>query len=570
MRRVAWAPLGLLLVYGLAWAAAAFGGSLLWADDHPAQYFRLWHGLTRGLAPWTWNPDWWTGYAELQFYPPGFVYLGAGLHYLALGLLPPAAVYQLLLWIVFLAPGVTTFFCLAPRLSSPWLALPGAFVALTASAETMSGVEGGVRTGMIAARLGWALLPLLVLSLARWVEAGGARPVFAAPALAAIALVHPAHLPAAVLYLALAVGVGRGYTPYRLFQAAWLGLTAALFTAFWTVPLLAHLTESRALAWGDPAGEILRRLLGTGPLPGVLLVLAVAAPLLRRDRLAVLLTAFLPVMLLVIALDRSSRLPANRLVDSLVMGTILAAGLAIGGGLELGLGLLRAWVTGAPAAGVAATLALAALSLPTPRALALWPAPGAWPTRAEVERELRLPALWAALRTGPAGRVLFVRSGAPLVAGTEWYRPHTHATALGVSTIVMLEIDAGRFPALERNPRFAAAVVPPWVVYRSREPVPLPEPDTADRWRIALEGDPGRWVSARVAYSPLWRAEAGGEALAVRRGELGDLEVRLAKPAAAVDLVYGDGQWERAGLIVTGIGALLWASRWLAPRRRRA
>jgi len=73
-----------------------------------------------------------------------------------------------------------------------------------------------------------------------------------------------------------------------------------------------------------------------------------------------------------------------------------------------------------------------------------------------------------------------------------------------------------------------------------------------------------------VAYSPLWRAEALGEVLPVRRGELGDLEVRLPKPAVTVDLVYGDGQWERVGLIVTAIGALLWASRWLAPRRRRA
>src|SRR2546427_735931 len=135
------------------------------------------------------------------------------------------------------APAVPPSLCRGGGLSSSWLALPGAFVALTASAETMSGVEGGVRTGMIAARLGWALVPLLVLALARWVEDGGARPAFAAPVLAAIALVHPAHLPAAVLYLALAVGVGRGYTPYRLVQAAWLGLTAALFTAFWTVPL---------------------------------------------------------------------------------------------------------------------------------------------------------------------------------------------------------------------------------------------------------------------------------------------------------------------------------------------
>jgi hypothetical protein len=41
-----------------------------------------------------------------------------------------------------------------------------------------------------------------------------------------------------------------------------------------------------------------------------------------------------------------------------------------------------------------------------------------------------LPALWAALREAPEGRVLFVRSGAPLVYGSEWWRPHTHVTAL--------------------------------------------------------------------------------------------------------------------------------------------
>ena len=631
MRRAALAPLGLLLAYGLVWAGAALGGSLLWFDDHPGQFFRLWHGLTRGLAPWTWNPDWWMGYPELQFYPPGFVYLGAALHYLALGRLPLAAVYQALLWIIYLAPGITTFLCLARWPANPWLALPGAFVALTFSAETTSGVEGGVRTGMIAARLGWALLPLLVLSLARWVEEGGSRPAGVAPVLAAIVLAHPAHLPAALLYLALAAVVGRGYKPYRLFQAAWLGLTAALFTAFWTVPLLAHLGESRALAWGDPAGEILQRLLGAGPLPAVLLVFGVAVAVLRRDRLAVMLTAFIPGMLLMIALDRAPHLPANRLIDGLVMGVILAAGFGLSRALEILTGGLRA---GAAVAGVLGALTLAAVSLPDPRALALWPDRPAWPTRATIERQLRLPALWDALRAGPSGRVLFVRSGAPLVAGTEWYRPHTHATALtpiyagraivngtfthpspiaalvytgspasvpiallverldgerlfgrplgsldadtldrfatflGVSTIVMHEADVGRFPALEADPRFVGTAVPPWIVYRSREPVVLPEQIEDDRWRITLDGEPGRWVSARVAFFPLWRADAGGEALPVRRGAFGDLEVQLRKAGAAVDLVYDDGQWERAGVMLTAIGALLWAARWLAPGRR--
>jgi hypothetical protein len=633
VRRAAWAPLGLLLAYGLAWAARALGGSVLWFDDHPAQFFRLWHGLTHGLAPWTWNPDWWMGYPELQFYPPGFVYLGAALHLLTLGRLSPAVVYQLLLWIIFLAPGVTAFLFLARQASNPWLALPGAFLALTFSAEVTSGVEGGVRTGMIAARLGWALVPVLLLSLARWVEAGGPRPALVAPVLAAITLAHPAHLPAAVLYLGLAAVIGRGYRPYRLFQAAWLAVAAALLTAFWTVPLLAHLGESRALAWGDPAGEVLRRLLGAGPLPTVLLCLAGVAALVRRDRVAVVMTAYLPVMLLAIALEGSTRLPANRLVDGLVMGGLLAAGLGTARLLEVVIGRTRTRWAGAAPVAVAAVLTLAALSLRPPQALALWPNPAQWPTRAQIERKLRLPALWEALRAGPAGRVLFLRSGAPLVPGSEWYRPHTHATALtpiyagrpivngtfthpspiaalvytgspaarpitqlveqldgerlfgrplglldtstldrfaallGVSTIVMLEVDRGHIPALEANPAWAPTDVSPWVLYQGRAPVVLPEEDTRERWRIVLDGDPGSWVSARIAFSPLWRAEAGADALAVRRGELGDLEVQLPRPTTAVDLVYRDGQWERAGIVLAALGALLWAARWLTPRR---
>src|SRR4029450_706570 len=67
-------------------------------------------------------------------------------------------------------------------------------------------------------------------------------------------------------------------------------------------------------------------------------------------------------------------------------------------------------------------------------ALSLWPRAADWPTLGGVERGLRLGALWAALHEAPSGRVLFMRSGVPLVYGppwgTAWYRPHTHVTAL--------------------------------------------------------------------------------------------------------------------------------------------
>ena len=220
---------------------------------------------------------------------------------------------------IYLAPGFTAFVLLARLLPNAWFVLFGAFVVLMISAETMSGIEGGVRTGMIAARLGWALLPLLVLALARWIQSGGRRPAFAAPALAAIVLSHPAHAPAAIVLIGLAAGLGPGYKPYRFFQATWLTLTAAALTAFWAVPLLAHIAESRPLAWGDPAREILARNLSSGPLVPVLLLFAIVAVLIKRGRVTAVLAASIPVTLAVIALDRWSWLPANRLVDSLVL-----------------------------------------------------------------------------------------------------------------------------------------------------------------------------------------------------------------------------------------------------------
>ncbi|HKW95876.1 MAG TPA: hypothetical protein VJX92_28570, partial [Methylomirabilota bacterium] len=60
----------------------------------------------------------------------------------------------------------------------------------------------------------------------------------------------------------------------------------------------------------------------------------------------------------------------------------------------------------------------------------LWPGARQWPKEAEVVRGLRMDALWEALRAAPPGRVLFVRSGVKLDWRPEWWRPHTHITAL--------------------------------------------------------------------------------------------------------------------------------------------
>jgi hypothetical protein len=433
-RFAARAPLALLVAYGVVFASAALGVSLPVFDDHPGQLYRLWHVVRLGPAPWTWDWGWWMGYPELQFYPPGFAYLGALLHAATLGAVSVAGAYQTLVWLAYLAPGVTAWLALSRALGDGWLALPGAFVASTLSLwpSLMSGVEGGVRVGMTPARLGWALLPLLAVALARWTA--GAFPLRSvAPLTAAIALTHPAHLPAAVTLVTLAAIAGDDRR--RRLRSALGGLVvAALLTAFWTLPLVAHLAHTRPLAWGALTAASLGRTLVDHPLAIVLVILAVAAPRVALTPLGRLLARLPWALAAVVALDALvlepvglAWLPADRVLDGFWLALVLAAGVGAGRVLQR-LGARRHL----PAAVVAAAgvLASVVLSLAGHDTLTLWPRAGAWPSYAATERGLRLPALWDALREAPAGRVLFVRSGVPLVFGTEWWRPHTHVTAL--------------------------------------------------------------------------------------------------------------------------------------------
>jgi hypothetical protein len=429
-------PLLLLVAYAIAFAAAALGVSLPAFDDHPGQLQRLWHVVHLGPAPWAWNFGWWTGYPELQFYPPAFAYAGALLHAASLGAITVPVAYQALLWLAYLAPGVTAWIALSRVLGSGWLALPGAFVALTLSLwpVLMSGVEGGVHVGMAPARLAWALLPLLAASLLRWSERAAAFPARAAvPLLAAVVLTHPAHVPAAVALVALAALAAPPRARRLATAGAWLAL-AALVTAFWTLPLLARLDDTRALAWGSltPAG--LGHTLLAHPLVVALAVLAGVALVRARGGSGRLLAGFPLAMAGIVVVDALALerlglawLPADRVLDGFWLALVLAGGLGAGRLLEA---LADRRVSAAWVLSLGAVAAAVALSLVGRETLALWPRPAAWPTYAATERGLRLPALWAALRAAPEGRVLFVRSAVPLAFGREWWRPHTHVTAL--------------------------------------------------------------------------------------------------------------------------------------------
>ena len=630
-------PLVLLLGFGVAFAAATLGGAMLGFDDHPGQLYRLWHVLTYGPAPWAWDRGWWAGYPELQFYPPGFAYLGALLASATTGVFDVRAVYQALLWLAYLLPGITTYVVMVRLTGQRWLSLPAAFVALTLSASLASGVNGGVRIGMVGARLAWALLPVLLALLARWLDEPRPLSSAMAPLLAAITLLHPAQLPAAVALLALAVALGVPWQARAREALRALALAAAL-TAFWTLPLLARLAETRALAWGALTLDDVVR-----PLPLVLGALAVAAvvdraPMSAGARLALW---WLPAMIVVTALDRFAAeplglywLPADRVVDGAWMALVVAGGVGaarLARRLEAVPFMPRVAVAlRAPAVGLGTAVAFALLSIGS-ETLLLRPRPADWPSLISIERGLRLPDFWSLLSRLPEGRMLFTRSGVPLVYGANWWRPHTHVTALapaesgrdivhgtfthpspiaalvyrgdaddepitelterhdghtlfgepldslapsqfneraerlGIVAVVALDDDVNQLGWLDGTPFRRRLLLAPFVVFARETAVAVPVAREGV-WRVALAGEAGGWTSARVAYYPLWRAEADGAALDTRRGDDGLLEVRLTRATQTVTLRYAAGGPELAGLALSAAALVAWAAAALKRR----
>jgi hypothetical protein len=233
----------LAILTSLALAACGFllRDDLFIYGDHPGQFMRLWYPLRTSHRLLGWNPLWYAGYPELQFYPPGFVLLGWLLDRLTLGQLSPFALYQLLLFVAYLLPGISVYALVGRVTGRRWAGLVAGGLALLF--PELWGGAAALFVGLVAERLAFGLVPLVML--AGWQALHARRPVrwwlLTALALAATVLMHPLHAVAPGLFLGLAALS----LPRRWKLLGNLALTTALsvaVVAFWLLPLMVHRT----------------------------------------------------------------------------------------------------------------------------------------------------------------------------------------------------------------------------------------------------------------------------------------------------------------------------------------
>jgi hypothetical protein len=162
------------------------------------------------------------------------------------------------------------------------------------------------------------------------------------------------------------------------------------------------------------------------------------------------------------------------------------------------------------------------------------------------------------------GRSLFGRPLESLDAETF----NGYAAALGVGAVVALDEDASRLRVLDDNRDFTRRAAPsPFLIFGRRDGVDLPRAVDGSRWTIIPTASGDGWVSARTMYYPLWHASAGGVPLPTRRGQLGDLQIRLAGDGPrAVDLVYRPGVAEISGIVISVLGGVVWLAACRRPR----
>jgi hypothetical protein len=120
---------------------------------------------------------------------------------------------------------------------------------------------------------------------------------------------------------------------------------------------------------------------------------------------------------------------------------------------------------------------------------------------------------------------------------------------LGVSVVVGLERDVRRSLFLSDNPVFGhRARIGSFIIVSSDGTRAEPEPVGPQRWRVPVTSPgTGGWAPLSIAYSPGWVARAGGATAAVRRDDLGLVQVAIPPGATEVELQHRPGMVDWIG-----------------------
>lgn len=211
--------------------------------DYPGQFFRAWSLVDLQWPDqhrlFGWNPYWYAGYPELQFYPPGASLFVLALKGLGLGMLPTVSAFELSIVASYVFPALTFYYALV-RLGFNQRAafLAGLF------GLTFPGVVGGytsVMVGMLGTRLSFGLDALVfawgICALRgrenRWT-------LLAMGALALEIYTHPYHAINIAAGLGIYALVFSSPRLRSLLQVILIGAGAAALDGMWLLPLLGH------------------------------------------------------------------------------------------------------------------------------------------------------------------------------------------------------------------------------------------------------------------------------------------------------------------------------------------
>ena len=404
---------------GLALAGCGFllRDDLFLYGDHPGQFLRLWYPVWVSHRLLDWNPLWYAGYPELQFYPPGFVLLGWGLDWLTLGRLSPFAVYQLLIFVAYLLPGLTVY-ALARIVSGRWwVGLIAGMLALLFT-ELWGGATA-VFVGLVAERLAFGLVPLVLF--AGWQALHAAHPtrwwLCTGLALAATVLMHPFHAVAPVLFLSVAALCSRSRWGHLCALALVSALAIAL-VAFWLLPLWVHQDYAAPMLRAD-LGQTMdwlfapdaQRYLAAGLLIPLALLVQRKRPFTLFVGSTLAMTAMLIALIVfdhVVLIDRLGfyLLDPVRFGAEVYLAYVLLAGLGLAH-LPLWLSRTRWRTAGGLVGGLVVIVALVWLGRPFVALVREQRDPAHF--LSEARRTFPLDATWEMLRDSE-GRVLFTSS----------------------------------------------------------------------------------------------------------------------------------------------------------------